>query len=207
MRKLTTSLTLVLAAVAWTFTPATATPAVPLPALERSSSTTVAPVGHYVGIPIAAIQAATSSPASSPGESWSIRRPDRGQSRAARAVELARAVPARWLAFARCVLDRESGGTLERPQSGVGALNASGAAGRWQFMPDWRWGLPFQVRDRLVQFGMSVHRAAQVRRYLWKLRYIHKWPGVYQDIGWNEAIERGGDWHWGKRGSRCEQYR
>lgn len=137
---------------------------------------------------------------------WSVARPNRGTSRAATIVRLSSTVPPRWRAFARCVLDRESGGTLERPQSGVGALNTedSGAAGRWQFMANWRHGLPYMVKDRLEQFGMSHREARKVRIYLSRLHYIHTWPGVYQDIGFNEVVERGGAFHWFLRGSRCD---
>lgn len=102
------------------------------------------------------------------------------------------------LRWATCVLDRESGGTFDRRQSGTGALNGegSGAAGRWQFMPDWRHGLPYMIRDRLVQFGMPKQQAREVRLYLSKLHYIHKYPGVLQDVGMLEVVERGGAFHW-----------
>lgn len=100
--------------------------------------------------------------------------------------------------WASCVLDRESGGTFDRRQSGTGALNmeGSGAAGRWQFMPAWRHGLPYMVKDRLEQFGMPHWQARQVRLYLSELHYINRWPGLYQDIGMLEVVERGGAFHW-----------
>jgi hypothetical protein len=132
---------------------------------------------------------------------WAVNRPTRGAH--ANAVIRAATVPNRWHSFAACVLDRESGGTLDRWQSGVGALNASGAAGRWQFMPNWRHGLPYMIRDRLIQFGMPKKEAAKVRVYLSKLYYIHKYPGVYQDIGFNEVVERGGSFHWNGGSHSC----
>ncbi len=99
--------------------------------------------------------------------------------------------------FASCVLHRESGGTLERRQSGVGARNpSSSAAGRWQFLNNnWQQGLPFMVRDRLVDFGMSPRDARKVRLHL-SARPIWEWNGWWQDIGFLEVIDRGGRHHW-----------
>lgn len=127
---------------------------------------------------------------------WAANRPTRGAH--ANTVIRAATVPHQWLSFATCVLNRESGGSLDRWQSGTGALNGqgSGAAGRWQFMPNWRHGLPYMIKDRLEQFGMPHKDARKVRIYLSKLYYIHKYPGVYQDIGFNEVVERGGAYHW-----------
>ena len=124
----------------------------------------------------------------------SVARPSRSVS----AVRDASAVPSRLVRWASCVLDRESGGTFDRRQSGAGALNTggSGAAGRWQFMPAWRNGLPYMIKDRLVQFGMPRSQARQVRVYLSEVRYIHKYPGIYQDIAMLEVVERGGAFHW-----------
>lgn len=132
---------------------------------------------------------------------WAASRPTRGAH--SRTVALAAQPPAKLVRWATCVLDRESGGTFTRRQSGAGALNGggSGAAGRWQFMPDWRHGLPYMIRDRLVQFGMPKKQARQVRLYLSNLHYIHKYPGIYQDIGMLEVVERGGAFHWD--GDRC----
>ena len=125
---------------------------------------------------------------------WAANRPTRGAH--SRVVTQAAQPPARLVRWATCVLDRESGGTFDRRQSGVGALNPSGAAGRWQFMPAWRNGLPYMIRDRLVQFGMPKKQARQVRIYLSDLHYINRYPGVYQDIGMLEVVSRGGAFHW-----------
>ena len=128
--------------------------------------------------------------------SWHVSRPDRG---AYRSLVRAAATPAPAItSWAVCVLDRESGGTFDRRQSGAGALNTagSGAAGRWQFMPAWRHGLPYMIRDRLVQFGMPPKQARQVRLFLSELYYINRYPGLYQDIGMLEVVERGGWFHW-----------
>lgn len=133
---------------------------------------------------------------------WAAARPDRSVS----AVRQAGRVPARWRAYAACVLDRESGGSLDRQQSGAGAVNASGAAGRWQFMPAWRRGLPYMVRDRLVRFGASKAQAHRVRLWL-SAHPIQAWPGVYQDMGAWEVMERGGALHWRLAGSPCEAHR
>lgn len=133
---------------------------------------------------------------------WAAARPDRSVS----AVRHASTVPARWRAFAQCVLNRESGATLDRPQSGAGALNASNHAGRWQFATDWRRGLPYMVRDRLIRFGASHQQAKAVRVWLSE-HPIQQWPGVYQDMGAFEVLDRGGSFHWRLAGSRCEAYR
>jgi hypothetical protein len=121
-------------------------------------------------------------------------------------VRSASTVPARWRAFAECVLHRESGATFARPQSGVGAVNSGGYAGRWQFGTDWRKGLPYMVRDRLVRHGLDQRQARTVR--LWLTAHpIQQWPGLYQDMGAFEVMERGGSFHWKLAGSRCEAYR
>lgn len=108
-------------------------------------------------------------------------------------IRAAARVPAPWRAFASCVLARESGGTLDRPQSGVGALNGQGstAAGRWQMLAGWRSGGPWNVQDRLVRFGMPLRDAREVRRYLHDLWRIDRWPGIYQDVAFLEAIHDG----------------
>jgi len=147
--------------------------------------------------------------------SWTLQRPGKGASPQAAAVDAAAAIPDRWHAFAACVLARESGGTLDRPQSGVGALNsgAESAAGRWQFLPSWRNGLPYMIRERLIQFGMSSRDATKVRKYLSGLWNIHRYPGILQDVGFNAVVRAGelglgkGWRHWSLRGSRCESYR
>lgn len=114
-----------------------------------------------------------------------------------RVVQRASYVPAGIRGFAACVLRRESGGSLDRIQSGVGARNGSSSAqGRWQFINnDWQHSLPWMVRDRLIRFGMSKAQAKEVRIYL-DAREIATWHGLWQDIGFLEVIERGGRHHW-----------
>ena len=104
---------------------------------------------------------ALSLPADDSDRQWAVARPDRGTSRTVTTVTRAATPSPRVYDWAVCVLNRESGGTFDRRQSGSGASNmeGSGAAGRWQFMPGWRHGLPYMVKDRLEQFGMS-HRQA-----------------------------------------------
>jgi hypothetical protein len=124
-----------------------------------------------------------------------LQRPSR--STHARVIQQAATVPPKWRGFASCVIARESGGTLDRIQSGVGARNPnSSASGRFQFLDNsWRRGLSFMVRDRLVQFGMPKAEAREVRIYLGS-RPIYEWHGYWQQIGFNEVIERGGSYHW-----------
>jgi hypothetical protein len=126
---------------------------------------------------------------------WSVSRPSRGIH--AGVVRAAATVPSRWRPWAACVLKRESGATLERPQSGVSALNPSSAAGRWQFHPEsqWRHGLPYMVADRLVDHGMPHALARTVRQQLQRIP-INRWPGVLQDVGALEVLARGGVHHW-----------
>lgn len=135
-------------------------------------------------------------PNDSSDREWVINRPSRGTY--SRVVTDAATPPPHILRWATCVLDRESGGSFDDRQSGAGALNTagSGAAGRWQFMPSWRHGLPYMIRDRLVQFGMPPKQARQVRLFLSELYYINRYPGLYQDIGMLEVVERGGSFHW-----------
>lgn len=121
-----------------------------------------------------------------------------------RVVQRAAAVPRDLVPFASCVLERESGGSLDRIQSGVGARNpSSSASGRWQFLDNsWREGLSFMVRDRLVRFGMPKAQAREVRLYLAQ-RPIYRWHGYWQDIGFLEVVERGGKHHWSGGSHSC----
>lgn len=124
-----------------------------------------------------------------------------------RVVQRAATFPPSLVRFAACVLDRESGGTLDRRQSGAGArypdASVSSASGRWQFINnDWQHSLPWHVRDRLIQFGMSKAQANEVRGYLDK-RPIWKWDGWLQDIGFIETMERGGRHHWNGGSHSC----
>jgi hypothetical protein len=128
---------------------------------------------------------------------WSIQRPSRGASRTAAIIVRAATVPRSIRPWAECVVNRESGGTLDRIQSGVGARNPnSSASGKFQFLDNaWRRGLSFMVRDRLVEFGMPKRDATKVRQYL-GARPISQWHGYYQTIGFVEVVSRGGRFHW-----------
>ena len=135
---------------------------------------------------------------------WAANRPNRGASRSVSVVLQAAAVPPSLVSFARCVLERESGGSLDRVQSGAGARNpASSAAGRWQFLDrSWRKGLSFMVRDRLGRFGLPKAQAREVRVWL-AAHPIYQWHGLYQDAGFLEVIDRGGRHHWNGGSHAC----
>ncbi|MDO8308594.1 MAG: transglycosylase SLT domain-containing protein [Actinomycetota bacterium] len=137
------------------------------------------------------VTASTDGPGetTSDAREWSVQRPNRGAY--SRLVALASLPPRGWEAFAACVIRRESHGNPS-------VLNheGSGAAGLVQFMPDWRHGAPFIVRERLIQFGMPAKVARTVRLYLSKVHYIHKYPEVYQRIAFAEVLEDGEWRHW-----------
>lgn len=116
-------------------------------------------------------------------------------------------VPKKHRAFSACVLDRESGGSLENTNSGEGARNPrSSASGRWQFLDNnWREGLSHMVANRLKDHGMPGSHAKSVRVYL-EAKPISKWDGVWQDIGHNAVMEAGGWYHW-KGGEGCNSKR
>lgn len=121
---------------------------------------------------------------------WAVQRPSRSVS----AVRDASRVPSRWRAFATCVLARESGATLARPQSGVGAVNpSSSASGRWQMLDasGWRSGGAWMVQKRLVRFGAPRSQARAVRVYLQRTP-ISRWDGIWQDVAAFESLESGG---------------
>jgi len=129
----------------------------------------------------------------------SVRRPSRSSS----IVRAASIVPPRWRAFATCVLRRESGATLDRPQSGAGARNPSSSAqGRWQMLDasGWRRGGAHMVRDRLIRFGATRQQATAVFTYL-AATPIYRWHGIWQDAAAIESLERGGWRAWS--GARC----
>lgn len=129
----------------------------------------------------------------------SVARPSRSVS----AVREASRVPSRWRAFASCVLHRESGATLDRPQSGVGAQNPSStAAGRWQMLSAWQSGGAWNVQKRLIRYGVSRPQAIKVRVHLQRTP-IHRWHGVWQDMAAFEALEHGG-WRAWANGDRCD---
>lgn len=123
-------------------------------------------------------------------------------SRSVAAARAAAVIPASMARFAECVSERESGGSYT-------ARNASGssAQGRWQFLDrQWRHGLSFMVRDRLVRFGMPRPEARKIREWL-AAHEIAAWPGPYQDAGFVEVMSRGGAHHWALAGSSCERFR
>ena len=133
-----------------------------------------------------------------PARELVVERPSRSVS----VVRNASRIPTSMRAFAACVLKRESGATLDRPQSGAGARNpSSSASGRWQFLQgSWGRSLPYMVADQLVDHGLPRVEARKVRKYLQSIP-IHRWPGVYQDMGFIEVVQRGGWAHW--RGATC----
>lgn len=119
---------------------------------------------------------------------WAVNRPNRGTH--SRVVAAASRVPHGWERFARCVEDRESHGNPT-------VLNheGSGAAGLFQLMPPWRHGGPYNVRERLVRFGMPKPAAREVRVWL-SAHPIHRWPAPYQRIVFAEALDDGLWHHW-----------
>lgn len=122
-------------------------------------------------------------------------------SRYVSAIRSASSAPPKFRDWAACVLKRETGAVLHNKKSRQDARNpTSSAAGRWQFLAAWRNGLPYMVRERLIEHGMPTAQATTVRKFL-SDRPIHKWPGVYQDVGAFEVMERGGAFHW--RGHSC----
>jgi len=70
-------------------------------------------------------------------------------------------------------------------------------------MPPWRHGGPYNVRERLLQFGATRTQAKAVRVYLTGLGRIEKWPALYQRIAFAEALDDGIWHHWSLTGSRC----
>jgi len=147
------------------------------------------------------IGAAVELSANNDDREFAVARPSRSVS----AVRDASRVPGRWSAFASCVLHRESGATLDRRQSGVGARNGSSSAqGRWQMLDasGWRSGGAWNVQKRLVRYGASRSQAADVRQYL-AARPISTWHGLFQDMAAYETLESGGWRHWYAPGSRC----
>lgn len=150
--------------------------------------------------------AALSLPSDPVDREWAVNRPTRGSSLMVNTIARAATPPPSVYDWAACVLDRESGGTFDRRQSGTGALNTSGHQGRWQFSRNWNHGGPYMVRDRLIQFGMPAKQAREVRLYL-SARPIYRWHGFYQDILFNEAVERDGSHHWAFGGGACDSMR
>jgi hypothetical protein len=107
-------------------------------------------------------------------------------------------IPQQHQRFAACVSNRESHGNY-RAKGDV-----SSARGRWQFLDhQWRSGLSFMVRDRLVTFGMPKAHAGNIRRQL-LAKPIDKWTPVLQDIAFVSVITHRDGWrHWYIAGSKC----
>jgi hypothetical protein len=127
-------------------------------------------------------------------------------SRSVAAVRQAATVPARWRAFAQCVLRRESGGALGNWQSRETARNASSSAsGRWQMLDasGWRAGGAWLVFKRLRHVGIAGDEAHRVRRYL-SHTPIHHWDGGFQDMAFIQSVLEGGWFHW-RNGGPCDQ--
>ena len=99
-------------------------------------------------------------------------------------------IPQQHQRFAACVSNRESHGNY-RAKGDV-----SSARGRWQFLDQqWRSGLSFMVRDRLITFGMPKAQAGNIRRQL-LAKPIDKWTPVLQDIAFVSVITH-------HNGSKC----
>jgi hypothetical protein len=115
-----------------------------------------------------------------------------------RQVALAALPPPAWREFAACVADRESGGspTAQNP--------TSSAAGKWQFLDaQWRSGLAYMVRARLIAHGVPWAEAKRIRLQL-QATPIHRWPERLQDVGFTAVVTQPGGWrHWHLAGSRC----
>lgn len=127
----------------------------------------------------------------------SVRRPSRSVS----SVREAAVVPKRWRQYHDCVALREShfNPKARNPRSS--------AQGTYQFLDRlWRESLAGQVAARLRDHGLDRPTARKVRDHLTSIE-IARWPAVYQTIGWNEVVTRGGAYHWRLAGSRCEAYR
>lgn len=136
--------------------------------------------------------AALMMPTETTSREWNVSHPSTSVS----VLREATTWPKRWRPWAACVLDRESGATLDRPQSGVGARNpSSSAAGRWQMLSPWHHGGPYMAADRLKRYGATKAQARKVREWMHD-HPITRWPGLYQDLVAIEAVDRGGWRHW-----------
>jgi hypothetical protein len=114
-------------------------------------------------------------------------------------------VPKKWRPFAACVLERESGGSLDRWQSGSRARNPdSSASGRWQFLSSsWGQSLPYLIAKRLKDHDVPKGQAVEVRMEL-QGKPIHKWHGLWQDIGFLAVVTQPRGWmHW-RYGDKCD---
>lgn len=116
-------------------------------------------------------------------------------------LESAARIPASQQDFAECVSHRESRHSHKAVNEG------SGAAGRWQFEPQWQDGLPYMVAKRLRQHGMSAADARAIRRELQAMPIV-KWDPLLQDTAFVAVLNARGPWsgwrHWAKAGSPCD---
>ncbi len=112
-------------------------------------------------------------------------------------------IPSRWQRFARCVSERESHGNYKARNRSEN----SSAMGRWQFLDrQWRRGLSFMVRDRLIEHGTPKAHANSIQRKLAKTP-IQKWAPWAQDAGFVAVItaDEGRGWrHW-SNGGKCDR--
>ena len=120
-------------------------------------------------------------------------------------IHKAAAIPTDQIKFAECVSQRESHGNYKARHAEAG----SSAAGRWQFLDNqWRKGLSFMVRDRLVKFGAPKQTANKILTHL-KATPINHWEPQFQNIGFVAALNARGKWsgahHWIVTGSRCNR--
>lgn len=118
-------------------------------------------------------------------------------------IKQAAAIPADQIQYAQCVSTRESHGNYKARHAEAG----SSAAGRWQFLDNqWRKGLSFMVRDRLVKFGAPKKSAEQIRKHL-TTTPINHWEPQFQNIGFVAVLNARGKWsgahHWHIAGSKC----
>lgn len=104
--------------------------------------------------------------------------------------------PAGLKEWSKCILKRETGAALHNKTSRQDAKNeTSSASGRWQFLDAWQQGLPYMVKERLMEKGMSHKDSRNIRIQL-SAKPIRQWPGIYQDVGAFEVMSRGGFHHW-----------
>jgi len=116
-------------------------------------------------------------------------------------------IPNKWKPFAACVVKRESGGTLEKIQSGVGARNPnSSASGKFQFLnSSWNEPLAYMVASELKDEGIPKSVAKEIRIELQAMP-IYEWHGYWQHIGFVAVISEGGWSHW-SGGAGCNSKR
>jgi hypothetical protein len=128
--------------------------------------------------------------------------PVMSRTRQATVIANASRLPSGQEPFRDCVVARESGGNPRARN------RTSTASGKYQYLDgQWRRGLSYQVRDRLVSYGMPKRQAQQLRLWLME-RPIYRWPEKYQDVGFAATLNHSGPWsgwqHWSLPGNRCQ---